>query len=174
LDGGGRIEILVPLVYLPAGRYFLSGVVNAYQVSAVGDGQDKTYLLVNLEGRAGVPAVLNYSDGLLVDVLVSDLTATSRDTVQKSERSFLSVVAGRSKIVVSNVVVQLLYQTLDRIVWVDVTFDRCTIFYGGDWLAMTNVEFTDCQFNFAEGIPKYVEARFENGRGRRVSMRFQP
>jgi hypothetical protein len=182
LETGEVITILEPVIYIPKGDAFIIGGLQLYRASVAGDGPNETVLVTDSCGVNGTPALFSFPQRvppgtaflLTEDVLIYGMTVRHRGAGRECGGSLLSVERGPFRVAVSNLILESLYQSLDRIIWDDVQFRSCTISCGGDWFRMTNVRFLDCRFDFVEGFPASIRTRLESGSGRPISMSFNP
>jgi len=182
MESGEMITILEPVIYIPRGKARIIGPLQAYRASIAGDGPDETCLTIDSCGVAGTPALFSYPQVLPPwwtfpssdDVLIYGMTFRHQSTDRECGGSLLSVERGPFRVAVSNVILEYLHQSLDRVIWDNVQFRDCTIACDGDWFRMTDVRFVNCKFDFVEGFPASIRARLEDGSGRFISMNFNP
>lgn len=173
VDPDRRIEIRAPLVYFPPGTYYCSGPIEPYADSACGAGSDRSSVLISLENAGGTPALLHFTTGAPYDVLICALKFAAQNPQIRSGAAAISVSKGSCPVNVSDVVLESLHQTLDRITWDRVEFTNCTIACSGDWFRARGVRFKNCSFEFAEGIPSNVRNRLIGNHGEEVSLDFE-
>jgi hypothetical protein len=92
-------------------------------------------------------SVFQYEGGEDRDAYVAHLTAASvRSGSPVTPPAFIQRDNSSSRLAVFDVSLSDLAQTLDDIIWADVTFDRCYITYRGGPLQIKDVTFRNCDF----------------------------
>jgi hypothetical protein len=174
LGNGDIILIWLPVLAFPDGKYMFRGQLPPRWVSMVGSGPTKSYLIVGFPGADGSPAFLNFGPGMIRDVLIFGFTAISAKSSGGSEASFIAVNPGSARVAVSGTVVDSLYQTLDRVIWDNVSFRNCTIRCQGDWFDLAEVDFVNCRFEFMDAVPAQIRESLQKGSDSKVTTRFHP
>lgn len=177
LESNTELILLWPIFYLPPGKYrFATPVKAGRPYSIAGDGPDRCNLLLDMKGTGGSPAMFTYESNRPVDVLIQGFNVTPLpfEAPVRTGASFLSVAPAIGRVVVSHSVLRLACQSLDRVIWENVSFVGCTVKLDGDWFSLTFVTFTDCDFEFAPEIPEAVRDRVQHSDLRRPSLNFRP
>jgi hypothetical protein len=156
-------------VFLPAKTYVLYGPIYGRSNSQLGESRDGTLLDVEFKSTdvpfkqtKPTPAVLNYWPSIWSDALIARQTATGQNLPLSDAPEFVrKAPENRSyKLVILDVTILSLRQTLDELTWVDVLFDRCSITYNDGALQLDRVTFRDCEFSVSdERVLNYIRSQ---------------
>jgi len=146
------------VVVLAAGAYALHAPVNVKRSSSqVGESREGVVLDVEFSINVPpfnqmktIPAVIRYlSPKMESDVLIARQTATGRSLTLSDAPEFVHNAAENQShsLVVLQVTISSLRQTLDSLIWIDVLFDRCFITYQGGTIQLDGVTFLACEFS---------------------------
>src|SRR6266851_358051 len=127
--------------------------VFARSMSMLGLSRTESIIDVKFKRTAAMAAAINYNDAAMgSDALVARMTVTGQELALSDAPEFIlkQPEAEPHKVVVLGVTVSNLRQTLDRLVWIDVLFDKCLIVYGGGPIHLEAVRFRDCEFSADE------------------------
>lgn len=175
LQSGTTIIISTPILYIPVGQYRLGGTLIMGGASTEGDGAQKSHLLADFSESPETPAIFKYASMLPNDTLIFGLSGRLRhDVPSVNPPAFIVIEDEIRKVAVSNVAISGLKQVLDRGIWEDSIFTGCNVACAGGRLQVTNVQFVDCAFTFADNIPAFIREMLEHNRGEGLSFSFNP
>jgi hypothetical protein len=144
------LNIRLPVVAAPVGELPIHGpVYGRAGVSLTGADRNATKLIADFIHSPRTPGVLLYGGSdMKADALVTHMTVTwSGSNLADAPFFLIRLPEDRiHRVVVFDVTVIDMRQTLDGIIWVGVLFDRCRITYSGGTLQMQDVIFRECEF----------------------------
>ena len=146
------------VVLLAASTYVLHGPIYApSSVSQVGESREGVVLDVEFQPTdvpfnrmKTIPAVINYLPPKMEsDALIARQTAIGRSVTLSDAPEFVHNAAEDQshKLVVLQVTISSLRQTLDGLIWIGVVFDHCFITYQGGPIQLDGVTFRACEFS---------------------------
>lgn len=176
VDVGNVARILVksPILYIPPGKYLVSGTLPTEGFSMSGDGYDKCFFKFAFYESSGITAVLTYDAGRTNDVLIEGFYFSPANALRTRQAvAVFSVAPAPARVVAHGVAIVGLSQSLDRMIWVDSQFLDCTVKLVGDWFELSNVVFTECDFEFADEIPAYLRDEIQHGNLQHRTLKFR-
>jgi hypothetical protein len=160
---GVSLNIPVVLILLPH-TYTMHASVFARSVAVVGEDAERSVVDVDFDYDPRLPAVYVFDPRRPApsgDALVAHLAVGRQRENVFNPPALLAVQDKMQRIVVFDVRVSNLSQTLDDVFWVNVTFDRCRIAYQGGRFRMKSVTFIQCEFSTdndqARSVLTYIE-----------------
>jgi hypothetical protein len=175
LETGDVIYIWNPvmMVHPGSGAYLITTTINLEWGSIIGEGPvDACRFLFagNEEALKAQAPLFRVTRGMLADVLLYNLSFSG---IPRNPLFLLDVEQGASRIAVVNVHVADLSQVLDKVIWINVRFERCAIVCGGSGFKLRNVTFVECQFSFDPAVPDELRDRLSNAQERPVDANFR-
>jgi hypothetical protein len=171
LRGGRTAEVRIPVVGYPQPAektgYMVSGVITNPGISEFGIGSSRARLIV-----LGLVSVLFENKPTDLDVLFSRFEILYSGPNITSEE-FISSPQQKGRIIVNDVQIKNLSQHLDRVDWIEVTFEHCAVSLQGDWFELESVIFRDCQFEFADQIPQNIRETLSKSAGGPISLHYR-
>jgi hypothetical protein len=173
------IDIKLPVLSIPPGTYniHLDELPLSFPNSAMsmaGAGPEQSVILLYGSGDFRRRAFLSYDSSDSSDVLIYGLTFSTGMLGGRSGLAPLALLPGAPKVVISDVVIDSLSQTIDRAIWSDVEFRNCAITLSGDAFRLREVKFLNCDFEFTEGVPPDVRGMILGHSGEPISVEFEP
>ena len=165
------VNIWLPVVYIPVGRYRISGTINTLAVSVTGDGPQKSYLLADRTGTDTTPLILFPAENI-ADVVFAGISVVPRNLSQALKANLLTVAPAPRKIVVINCEFEWGNQLLDSVEWITVRFRSCTLTCDGRQFELRDVAFENCDFDFAPDFPDDLGEELRRSSGRPVTMKY--
>ena len=173
LETDDLIYIWRPVVYLPSGRYLITRTLEFGWASMIGDGPEMSGLFFVGDAEAikqQIP-LFRFTQGIKANVMLYNMFFEGIEPL--IPLPFIDVQDGASLIAAINIRVANLSQVLDKVIWNDTRFEKCTITCNGAGFKLRNVTFADCQFSFGPSIPEELRQRLLSTKQRPIDMNFR-